>query len=298
MTSEVIEEQLVFFPCGGTNLAGILAIPSEANGGTVLIPWGSGAFPSSGRNRIRAHLARALAAQGFHTFRFDYRGVGESDGDYRKPHLAEPNTDEILAAAAWLASEGLSHIVVVANCFGGWSSLLAAPMIPGLEGMAVVNAPVRRDHQQVRGTWRWWASRLKKVRLGKLRSAKHRAVYRKLVATKASSLIGLRSSAKLTGSDGSRSSKSFSQAVRYLLDHRIPVLLMYGDGDFRPDLESELDRGLRSAIEKAGPPSRLITVKGRLEGLGSLAAQEDLLNCVVPWPLELLRLPDRKSGHD
>jgi pimeloyl-ACP methyl ester carboxylesterase len=292
MTFEPIEEQLVFFPCGETTLAGILAIPMEPNGRTVVIPWGSGTFPSSGRNRIRARLARTLATDGFHTFRFDYRGVGESEGDYVKPHLAKPNTDEIIAACAWLTSQGLSQVVLVANCFGGWSALMAAPSIPGLKGVAVVNSPVRRDHRQVRGTWRWWASRLKKVRLGKLRSAKHRAAYRKLVTNKASSLLRHRSRTDSTGSDESGSRRSFSEAVHYLLDNGIPLLLVYGDGDFRSDLESELDNGLRKAIERVGSPTRLVTVVGRLGDLASLAAQDELLDGVIPWPRELEKLPD------
>lgn len=286
MTPAEIEERLVFFPCGGTSLAGILAIPAKPNGRTVLIPWGSGAFPSSGRNQVRTRLARTLATQGFYAFRFDYRGVGESDGDYQGPDMAKPNTDEIVAASEWLASQGLPRIVVVATCFGGWSSLMAAPMIRGLEGMAVVNAPVRRDHQEVRRTWRWWASRLKRLRLWKLRSAQHRAVYRKLVFARASSLVNLRprvTSQLSLESDQTR----FSDAVNYLLRLRIPILLMYGTDDFRADFEAELNRGLRVAIEKADPPTRVMIVRERLEGCANFAAQEALVEGLVPWLLEL-----------
>lgn len=274
-----IEERLVFFPCGQSSLAGILAIPPKPNGRTVLIPWGGGAYPSSGRNRLRARMAGTLAEEGFHAFRFDYVGVGESEGVYRKPDMAAPNTEEINAACIWLTSQGLSRIMVVANCFGAWSSLMAAPMIRGLEAMAVVNAPVRRDHLQVRAaerSWRWWFTKLKSLRLRKLRSADNRARYRKLVAAKASSLAG----------SGERDPR-FSRAVRYLLDRRIPVLLLYGDDDFRVDLELELDRGLRAAIERAGPPTRLAIVSERLEGCASLSAQAVLMKQVIPWLREL-----------
>ena len=181
MTPITPEERLVFFPCGSFTLAGILTIPSDAYGWTVVShPWGSSTIPSSGPNRIRARLARTLADRGFHAFRFDYSGAGESDGDYPETvDMAKPRSEEIIAACDWLSSQDLPRVIVVANCFGGWSSLMAAPRIPGLEGMAVVNAPVRRDHQQVfvgDRSWRWWASKLRGLSWKKLRSRSRRAL--------------------------------------------------------------------------------------------------------------------------
>jgi pimeloyl-ACP methyl ester carboxylesterase len=294
MTPEGLEERLVFFPCGALSLAGILTVPPEPNGRTVLIPWTGGTIPSSGRNRVRMRLARILAEQGFYAFRFDYQGVGESEGDFQRADMAAPNTEEIVAAGNWLTSQGLPHIVVVGLCFGAWSSLMAAPMIPGLEGMALVNSPVRRDHKEVRASWRWWVTRLKRPVLKKLRRPEHRAAYRRLVARHLPSLVGLRSSAKASSSVGAVSrDKRFSRAVGYLLDRHIPLLLMYDeDQDFRADLEAEFERGLRAAIDQAGPPTRLITVSERL-GVASLSSQAALLKGVVPW---LHELPSSRVG--
>jgi pimeloyl-ACP methyl ester carboxylesterase len=297
MTPEGLEERLVFFPCGAVSLAGILTVPPEPNGRTVLIPWGAGPFPSSGRNRVRTRLARTLAAEGFHSFRFDYPGVGESEGDFQSPDMAAPNTEEVVAACTWLTSQGLGRIVVVGHCFGAWSSLMAAPTILGLEGMALVNAPVKKDHDQVRASWRWWATRLKRLTLRKLLSAKHRAAYRRLISAHAHSLVGLGPKAKASANASSRArprlrDTGFSRAVGYLIDQRIPVLLMYDDEDFRADLESELERGLRVAIDQAGPPTRLVTVSERL-GVAGLSAQAALLDGIVPW---LHELPGHRHG--
>jgi pimeloyl-ACP methyl ester carboxylesterase len=288
-----VEERLVFFPSGPSNLAGVLTIPPKPNGRAVLIPWGAGAFPSSGRNRVRTRLARSFAEEGFHSFRFDYRGVGESGGDSRTPDLAAPYTEDILAACAWLAKQGLPRVVVVANCFGGWSSLMGAPNIQGLEGMALVNAPVWRDHGQVRlRSWRWWYRNLRKFRLSKLASPERRARYRALIGATASSLresnLGAKGSSSVgLGSRGSR----YSGAVRSLVDRGIPILLIYGDGEFRADFESELDRGLRTLIEQARPPSRLATVSERLAPF-HLGAQDLLLRELLPW---LRELPDHSQ---
>jgi pimeloyl-ACP methyl ester carboxylesterase len=275
MTARTIEERLVFFPSGKNNLAGILTVPEKPNGRTVLIPWGTSTAPSSGINGVRARLARTVADEGFHAFRFDWPGVGESDGNYHAGEMSSPLIEELEAASTWLASQGLDRIVIVANCFGGWSALMAAPKLAGLEGVAIVNPPVRRDHKQVRAAdqgWQWWLKRIKRFRLKKARSAEYRAQSRKLLAAKGSSMAGT----------GSRD-KRFSNAVGHLLDRGIPILIIYGIHDFRADFESELEHGLGAAMEHAGPPTRFVTVPVRLEGFASLDSQAFLLGEVVPW---------------
>ena len=276
-----IEERPVFFPCGSLALAGILTVPSHPNGHTVMVPWGAGAYPSSGRNRLRARWASTLAESGFYAFRFDYRGVGESEGDYQTPDLAAPNSEEILAARDWLASQGHARLLIVANCFGGWSSLAAAPMIEGLEGVALVNSPVKRDHKQVaavKRSWRWWFTSLRKLTLSKLKDSKRRARYRRMIAAKAKSVVG-----------AEKRDPRFTRGIRHLLDRQIPLLLVYGADDFRADLESELEMGLRSAFEEAGPTTRLLMVDERLVGCASLGAQDVLAREVMPWLDELVQ---------
>jgi putative redox protein len=269
-------EELVFFPCGEVSLAGVLARPERPNGQAILIPWGGGSFPSSARNRVRARLARTLAERGFHTFRFDNIGVGESEGEYKTPDLSKSNRAEIVAASAFLKSLGLTRHLVIAHCFGGWSTLLAAPELEGLEGVVLLNSPVGRDHLQVRagdGDLRWWMSKLRRVRWRHLVQASRRIRYRKALVAKASALVGARG----------RSAAKFSDAVGYLIDRQIPLLLLYGTDDSRADLELELKRGLRSRLEAAGRSTLLVTVPEPLEGFATLTAQKLLFDTVVPW---------------
>ena len=146
MKIDDVEEEPAFFPFGDLMLAGILTAPSTPNGVVVVIPFGSALYSSAGPNRLRAHLARLVAASGYHAFRFDYQGVGESEGQHRPPDMENPYCEEIAAACAWLATQGLSRVIIVANCFGAWSSLMAAPSISGLEAVALVNSPVTVEY--------------------------------------------------------------------------------------------------------------------------------------------------------
>lgn len=279
MTVSGINERLVFFPSGVTSLAGILTVPAQPNGRTVLIPWGGGAFPSSARNRLRARLARTLAQEGFHSFRFDYPGVGESDGEYRRGSVQRPYTEEIIDAYAWLTTQGLARVSIVANCLGAWSSLMAAQQIPSLEALALVNTPVGRDHTQVRASqrsWRWWVQGIRRLRLSNLRSGSKRARYRKLIAAKASSLGGRR------GTD-----LRFTKSVEGVLQREVSILFMYGPDGFRRDFDTALENGLRETIDGTHFLTRLILTEDRLEGFATLAIQDLFVKEVASWLIEL-----------
>lgn len=286
MTSTSIEERPVFFPSGSSTLAGILAIPVQPNGRAVLLAWGGSPLPSSGRNRERVRLGRELAEEGFHTFRFDYQGVGESEGELRRADMSAPHTEDIVAASTWLRSQGHPRVIIVANCFGSWSSLMSAPMIRQLEAVALVNGPVWRSHGGVGATrsLRWWSKKVKRFRLGKLRSAERRALYLRLLRETVGSTMRARSA---SGS-GSRSRDSrYSQAVGHLLDRGIPTFLIYGNDDFRADFDSELANGLRARMEESDTPTRLVTVPDKL-AVWSRDAQDLLMRELLPWLRELV----------
>jgi pimeloyl-ACP methyl ester carboxylesterase len=276
-------EQPAFFPAGGFNLAGILTLPEAPSQWAVILPWGAGAFPSSARNRIRTRLARALAADGLPAFRFDYSGVGESGGSYRIPTMASPYVEEVVAGCNFLRTQGFQHIIVVANCFGAWSALLAAPSIEGLAGMVLVNCPIRRDHDEVRAanrSWQWWWRHLKRFQWSKLFNSRRRALYRRLVKSRAKSLVGA----------GVRDGR-FTTAVKAVLGRGVPVQLMYGNDGFRPDFETELSRGLTAHLRPDHRPSGYITVDERVEGFASLASQQLLIEKVRGWVAEFVRPP-------
>ena len=241
----------------------------------VLLPWGAGAYPSSARNRIRTRLARTLAQGGYHSFRFDYQGVGESGGEYRIATMGNPYTGDVLAACEWLRTQGLDRVMVVANCFGAWSSLAAAPLISGLQGMVLVNCPVRRDHRQTNAahrSWRWWLRHARRLRLSKLRNSQSRARYRGLVTAKAGQLIRIRPR-----------DVRFTEAINQLVTDQIPLLLMYGSDGFRPDFEAELGRGLGAILQSARAPTQPLFVTERVEGFATLASQNLLIDTVTAW---------------
>jgi uncharacterized protein len=75
-------EEAAGFPCEGEQLLGILARPEQPSKLGVVIVVG-GPQTRVGSHRQFALLSRALAAAGYATFRFDYRGMGDSTGEQR-----------------------------------------------------------------------------------------------------------------------------------------------------------------------------------------------------------------------
>ena len=75
-------EETAIFACQGNRLVGILTKPAAPLEIGVVIIVGGPQY-RVGSHRQFVLLSRALAAQGFSVLRFDYRGMGDSEGDLR-----------------------------------------------------------------------------------------------------------------------------------------------------------------------------------------------------------------------
>ena len=100
------------FACEGATLVGTL---DAATGATGLLIVSGGNEIRSGAHRGMAELAAAIASKGSPVFRFDRRGVGDSDGENRGFRFSGP---DILAAIEAFRAEcpALTRIVAFGNC--------------------------------------------------------------------------------------------------------------------------------------------------------------------------------------
>jgi alpha/beta superfamily hydrolase len=90
-------------------------------------------------NNVVMALKRSLAAFGWATLRFNFRGVGSSGGSYGD---GEGEVDDLLTAAAYLQAQGSKRIHMVGYSFGAWIILQAArrAMVPA--SLVLVSPPV------------------------------------------------------------------------------------------------------------------------------------------------------------
>jgi len=102
-------------------------------------------FTCSKESRAAAQISSALAAQGIATLRFDFTGLGESEGDFSGTTFSH-NVDDILAAANALSESHRAPALLVGHSLGGSAVLAAASQIPEVVGVATIGAPVEPQH--------------------------------------------------------------------------------------------------------------------------------------------------------
>ncbi|MBC2669579.1 hydrolase 1, exosortase A system-associated [Novosphingobium piscinae] len=110
------------FPCAGSTCLGTLDLAPGATG--LLIVSGGNELRAGAWNG-QAALAAVIAAQGFPVFRFDRRGVGDSEG--RNTGFLGSEPDLRAAAVAFrAAAPGVRRIVALGNCDAAAALMLCA----------------------------------------------------------------------------------------------------------------------------------------------------------------------------
>jgi len=92
-----------------------------------------------------ARLAEALERRGYAVLRFDFTGLGESEGEFARTTLGT-NVGDIVAAAHHMISLDLGPCTFVGHSLGGAATLLAARSLPTARALAVVAAPCSPEH--------------------------------------------------------------------------------------------------------------------------------------------------------
>ncbi|HJL15373.1 MAG TPA: bifunctional alpha/beta hydrolase/OsmC family protein [Sandaracinaceae bacterium LLY-WYZ-13_1] len=90
-------------------------------------------------------LSDALADRGIATLRFDFTGLGESEGDFAETNFSS-NLDDLVAAADWLRREHEAPTVLIGHSLGGAAVLAAAHRIDEVKAIATIGAPADPAH--------------------------------------------------------------------------------------------------------------------------------------------------------
>lgn len=138
----------------GHTLHGILHLPAEgvATRGTGLVWLSAGQKVRQGAWRMNVAVARRLAGVGIPTLRFDYRGIGDSEGEARHGEMVMDlygfiqsggfRGDAVAAGQFLTAETGVKSLVLGGLCGGAITGLFAATALPNVYGHVVVDLPV------------------------------------------------------------------------------------------------------------------------------------------------------------
>ncbi len=86
------------------------------------------------------NINRALANEGIAVLRFDFTGLGESEGDFSQTNF-RTNVEDLIAAADFLRSEFEAPRLLIGHSLGGAAVLQAASRIPSAQAVAIIGAP-------------------------------------------------------------------------------------------------------------------------------------------------------------
>ena len=183
----MVEQRAVRFRCHACWLFGILSLPAQPGPRGVLIVTGGPQY-RIGSHRQFALLARALAERGIPVLRFDYRGMGDSEGEARNYEGIGDDLDSAIQHF-FEAVPALRELVLWGLCDGATAAAFHAGADRRIAGLVMLNPWVRTGAGLARATLRhyYWA-RLRegafwrKLFSGALRPASALASLRALVA--------------------------------------------------------------------------------------------------------------------
>jgi putative redox protein len=102
-------------------------------------------FTCSKNLRAVGHISRTLTEHGMGVFRFDFTGLGESEGDFADTNFSS-NIDDLQAAAQYMEKEWAAPRMLIGHSLGGAAVLQAAHHISSAEAVATIGAPCNPKH--------------------------------------------------------------------------------------------------------------------------------------------------------
>ncbi|RMD87659.1 MAG: hydrolase 1, exosortase A system-associated [Alphaproteobacteria bacterium] len=143
MSRGTSREGPVLFTAEGATCIGIVHRPPVASRTGVVIVVGGPQY-RVGAHRSFVTLARSLADAGFAVFRFDYRGLGDSEGE--DPGFEALGPDIAAAIDAFHdAVPEVARVVLWGLCDGATASVLCAADDPRVAGLVLLNPWVHEE---------------------------------------------------------------------------------------------------------------------------------------------------------
>lgn len=126
----------------GQNLAAILELPEEKPIGYAIFAH---CFTCNKNLTAVRSIGKALNSKGIAVFRFDFTGLGESEGDFEDTNFSS-NVEDIIAAANFLEVNYEAPKILVGHSLGGAAVIFAASKIKSIQAIATVGAPANPEH--------------------------------------------------------------------------------------------------------------------------------------------------------
>lgn len=126
----------------GDELAGLLEVPDTKPTAYVLFAH---CFTCGKDMPAASRIARSLVEANYAVLRFDFTGLGGSDGDFSNTNFSS-NVGDLVSAANFLRDNYEAPQLLVGHSLGGTAVLMAAKHIPESKGVVTIASPADPEH--------------------------------------------------------------------------------------------------------------------------------------------------------
>jgi putative redox protein len=134
--------EVEFLNANGVKLAGSLELPPGRVRAVALFAH---CFTCTAQSHGARRVSMALAERGIATLRFDFTGLGKSEGAFADSHFAA-NVGDLLAAAEHLTETIGAPGILIGHSLGGAAVIAAAEHIPEAKAVVTIAAPFDPAH--------------------------------------------------------------------------------------------------------------------------------------------------------
>lgn len=131
-------QKLVFKNSDGKSLSARLDLPADEK--PLAYAIFAHCFTCTKNFNAVVNVNRALSGRGIAVLRFDFTGLGESEGDFSETNFST-NVSDLVAAAEFLGSNFEWPRLLIGHSLGGAAVLQAAARIPSVAAVATIAAP-------------------------------------------------------------------------------------------------------------------------------------------------------------
>jgi len=137
-----MRQKIEFQGSSGEMLAGLLELPDAPAKAYALLAH---CFTCGKDIAAASRVSRALLKHGYAVLRFDFTGLGNSDGDFANTNFSS-NVQDLVAAAAYLRTNLQAPALLIGHSLGGTAVLKAAGEITECKGVVTIGAPADAQH--------------------------------------------------------------------------------------------------------------------------------------------------------
>lgn len=91
------------------------------------------------------NIGRALNKAGIAVLRFDFTGLGESEGAFEQTNFSS-NVQDLVAAARYLEEHHEAPKIIIGHSLGGAAVVFASQFLPSIKAVATLGAPSNPQH--------------------------------------------------------------------------------------------------------------------------------------------------------